>query len=102
MTRVGSATDLVVRAFNPAVDLRATAKLICDVNAGDELDWFPTVAQLAVDWAPSPGFDPPRDVVVVEAGDRLVAAAAHEWRERDAKIVHRIELWVRPEFRRPG
>ena len=102
MTRAGISADLVERAFDPAADMRAMVELICAVNAFDDVEWFPTVEQLEVDWAPSPRFDPPRDHRLIEDGGRLVAAGGHDWRERDGKIVHAIELWVHPDFRRRG
>src|SRR4029078_4542179 len=34
--------------------------------------------------------------------DLLVAAGGHNWRERDRKVIHTIELWVRPAARRHG
>ena len=110
MTRTGlSATmgandvaRLVERPFDLATDLPAMVDLITEVNAFDDVPWFPTVAQLEVDWAPAPGFDPPADVLLVEEAGRLIAAAQHEWRERDGKVVHVIEPWVRPGARRRG
>ena len=105
MSRAASAApsaNLVERAFDPKADVPAMVELIAAVNAFDGIPWFPTVAQLEVDWAPTPGFDPPRDTVVVEDGGRLVAAGQHERRQRDAKVVHSIELWVHPDARRRG
>jgi mycothiol synthase len=97
-----NAAGLVERPFDPAVDMTAIVDLITEVNAFDKVPWFPSVAQLEVDWAPAPGFDPPRDVLLVEEGGRLVAAVQQEWRERDGKVVHVIEPWVRPGARRRG
>jgi mycothiol synthase len=94
--------DLVERAFDPAKDMPAMVELICDVNVFDAVDWFPTVASLANEWSPSPGFDPSNDVRLVFDGERLIAAAGHDWRERGGKVVHVIEIWVRPELRRRG
>jgi mycothiol synthase len=108
MTRATTAADIApnaeiaLRAFDPASDLPAVVKLICDVNAFDDVEYFPTVDGLAVDWAATPGFDPAGDTILVEDGGRLVAAGGHDWRERDGKIVHNIELWVRPDARRRG
>jgi mycothiol synthase len=96
------AADLVERPFDPAVDMTAIVDLITEVNAFDKVPWFPSAAQLEVDWAPAPGFDPFRDVLLVENGGRLVAAVEHEWRERDGKVVHVIEPWVQPGARRRG
>jgi mycothiol synthase len=43
-----------------------------------------------------------RDQAVIEDGGRLIAAASVNWRERDGKIVHRIEIWTHPDARRRG
>jgi len=102
MTRPSPAASLSRRALRPPGDWPAMVDLICAVNAFDVVDWFPTVAQLEVDWAPAPGFDPSEDIHVAEDGGRLVGAVQHSWRERDRKIVHTLEIWVRPEARRRG
>jgi mycothiol synthase len=102
MTRATTSADLALRAFHPDADMAAMVELICEVNRFDDIDYFPTVEGLAVDWAPTPGFDPPRDNILVEENARLVAAGGHDWRQRDAKIVHNIELWVHPDARRRG
>ena len=110
MTRAPASPDLAAeeaarlleRPFDPATDLPAMVDLISEVNAFDDVPWFPTVAQLEVDWAPAPGFDPPRDTLLVEERGRLVAAVQQEWRQRDGKVVHVIEPWVRPGQRRRG
>ncbi len=98
MIREPAALDL--RPFSPAADFPAVVDLISEVNAHDGMDWFPTVVTLALDWAPSPSFDPARDVTVVEVDGRLVAAGVVNWRERSGKIIHNLEIWVRPEARR--
>ena len=102
MTRVGVGAQLDERAFDPARDFPAMVELICDVNRFDDVPYFPSVAGLQVDWAPTPTFDPRRDQRMIFDGERLVAAAGHDWRERDGKVVHTIEIWVHPESRRGG
>jgi mycothiol synthase len=84
------------------MDIPAVAELIAAVNAFDDVPYFPTVESLAVDWQPAPTFDPELDVQLCFDGERLVGAAQHNWRQRDAKVVHSIEIWVRPEARRRG
>lgn len=93
---------LVERAMDLPADLPAMVDLVGEVNAFDEVPWFPTVEQLTNDWTPSPNFDPARDLRVIYEGDRLIAAAEHGWRERSGKVVHNIEIWVLPEQRRQG
>jgi len=101
-TGPSGSVGLVERALDRETDLPALVDLITEVNALDGIPWFPTVAQLEVDWAPAPGFDPPRDVLLVEEAGRLVGAVQVQWRERDGKVVHVIEPWVRPAARRRG
>lgn len=100
MTRVQVATDLVERAFEPAADLPAVVELIAAVNRLDDIPYFPTVADLEADWAPAPTFDPLRDMRVIAEGERIVAAAGVDWRERAGKVIHTIEIWVHPDRRR--
>jgi mycothiol synthase len=102
MSRHAAATQRTKRAFDPAADRPGLVDLIREVNAFDVVDWFPTVEQLEVDWSPAAGFDPPNDVLVVEDAGRVVAAVQVDWRERAGKIVHVIEIWVRPGMRRRG
>lgn len=90
------------RAFDPDRDFPGVTTLICDINAHDRFDWFPTPASLAVEWMATPRFDPPRDGRVVEADGRLIAAVTVDWRDRGGKVVHRIDLWVHPDVRRRG
>lgn len=92
----------VARQFDPAHDFPAVVELICDVNAHDGLDWFPTPASLAVEWAPAPTFDPVRDTRVVEIDGRILAAVNLDWRERSGTVVHGTEVWVHPDVRRRG
>jgi mycothiol synthase len=102
MTRGAIGAEPVERAFDPTADLPAMVRLIADVNRNDDIPYFPTVADLQVDWAPAPTFDPTRDVRVIADDDRFVGAARHGWRERGGKVVHTTEVWVHPEWRRRG
>jgi mycothiol synthase len=90
------------RGFDPERDLPALAALICDVNAHDRFDWFPTPASLAVEWMAKPGFDPRHDARLLEASGRLVGAISVGWRDRGGRVVHRIDSWVHPDVRRRG
>ena len=92
----------VGRAFDPVADIPAVVELITAVNRHDEVDQFPSVESLALDWQPAPTFDPARDVRLLPEGGGLAAAASLDWRERDGKVVHGIEVWVHPDHRRRG
>lgn len=97
-----TSTELVERAFDPASDLPAIVDLITAVNAFDDVDWFPTVEGMAVEWSATPLFDPARDVWLVTDGARIPGAVRVSWREREGAVVHRIEVWVHPDARRRG
>ena len=101
-TTAGGRPDVLLRPFDPAQDYAQTAALIADVHVADGVEWFPTEAALAVEWAPGTTFQPGRDVLVAELEGRPVGAARTEWRDRGGKIVHRIEVWVLPGWRRRG
>jgi mycothiol synthase len=94
--------SLTFRPFDPDHDFPAIVELITAGNRHDEIDYFPTSANLVLEWARTPRFDPIRDVRLLEADGRLVAAASVDWRERAGKVVHRIETWTHPEARRRG
>jgi mycothiol synthase len=96
------APTLSERPFAPASDLPAMVRLISDVNAFDKVDWYPTVENLANEWSPSMMFDPLRDVRIIDGADGIAAASRMGWREREGKVVHRIEVWVHPDHRRQG
>ena len=102
MTRPATVETVALRAFEPAVDLPAVVDLIWAVNRVDDVPYFPTAEGLAVDLAPTQMFDPARDLVLAIEGQRLVGAAQVGWRQRDAKVVHQVEIWVRPDSRRRG
>ena len=42
------------------------------------------------------------DIRIAVRGGRIVGAARHSWREREAAISHRLEIWVHPDDRRQG
>lgn len=91
-----------LRAIDMAVDVPAIVELITAINIVDQPGWFPTVAGLANDWAPSSTFDPSRDFQGLLLDGRLIGLARHSWRERPGVVNHRLELWTHPEHRRRG
>ncbi|HYK96095.1 MAG TPA: GNAT family N-acetyltransferase [Candidatus Dormibacteraeota bacterium] len=95
-------TALDVRPFDRARDFPAVAELINTVNAHDDFNWRPGADELAREWALAETSDAERDAILVEARNRLAAAGAVSWVERDGKIIHDIEIWVDPRERRRG
>ena len=96
------ASDIDLRAFDPARDLPAVAELIGDVNGHDGIHWYPTDESLRNEWSPSEMHHPRLDTRVAVREGRVVGAVRHSWREREAAIAHRREVWVHPSERRRG
>jgi mycothiol synthase len=94
--------ELELRPFDAGRDFPPVVELISAANANARFDWFPSVAGLTVDWAPSPSFDPTRDAIVAERDGRFVGVARTSWRERESAAVHRVEVWVHPDAQRQG
>jgi mycothiol synthase len=90
------------RAFDPERDFAAATKLIATAHAHDGIDWAPSPEELAHEWGPTPGFRPGSDVQIAEAGGAAVGLVAVDWRLRETKVVHHVELWVLPTARRRG
>ncbi len=100
---MSAVAGLELRPLDPGSDYPGVVELISTTNLHDQgQDWYPTVASLQVDWAPRPGFDPPRDGVVVERDGLIVAAGTVDWRERAGKVIHGNAIWVHPDVRRHG
>jgi mycothiol synthase len=93
---------VTVRPFDPTSDFPAVAALIETCHRHDHIDWLPIPTELAHDWRPAPGFAPAKDVLVAESAGVPVGVVTVDWRLRDAKVVHHVEIWVRPDVRRRG
>lgn len=91
---------LVARRPDTALDFPAIAELITAANVHDGFDWIPTAETIDHQWRLTPGFEPARDVVLVEIDERLAAFARVTWRARAGKVIHQLEVTVRPEHRR--
>ncbi|HET9681796.1 MAG TPA: GNAT family N-acetyltransferase [Candidatus Limnocylindrales bacterium] len=94
--------DATLRPFDPASDYPGAAELLCAVNRHDGVDWLPDAASLEHDLAHDGSFRPSVDALVAESGGRMAGLVTTAWRQRGDKVVHRIELVVRPEARRHG
>jgi len=102
MTPTAAPPGVTLRAFDPASDFSEIAELIAIAHSHDGIAWIPSAEELAHEWSPSPGFCPASDAVVAESAGHAVGLAAVDWRLRDTKVVHNIEIWVRPDARRQG
>ena len=103
-SRAGAAglAGVTIRAFDPAADFPAAAELISAAHRHDDIGWLPRPLELAHEWSPTPGFRPAVDAVIAERDGVAVGLVTVDWRLRGTKVVHDIELWVRPEDRRKG
>lgn len=95
-----AAIDL--RPFDPTRDFPPVVELICAANEHAGIESFPSVASLQVDWSASPSHDPLRDTQIAEEGGRIIGFARTSWREREAAVVHRVEVVVHPDRQRQG
>jgi mycothiol synthase len=93
---------LVARAFDPARDYGALAELIGIANVADGVAELLSPEGLRVEYEHQAEFDPRRDVLVVEAGGRLVGATETSVRTRGDVAVHELFGWVHPDLRRRG
>ena len=93
---------ITYRRFEPTTDYPVVAALIADCHAHDEVDWYPTAEHLAHEWSHNDSFDPNADAVLALDGDRPVGLVLVDWRLRESGVVHHLDIWVRPEWRRRG
>ncbi len=95
-------TGVTFRLFDPGRDYEALAELMRDANARDGTDWLPSAESLEHELAHDGSFRPALDALVAEDGGRLVGVVITTWRQRGEKVVHQLELIVRPSHRRHG
>ncbi len=101
--RAAGIDGLVLRPFDPAVDYEPVAELISTTNAFDDLDWFMTVPVLRAEVASGGMFDPDRDARVAELdGERAGFIRVSSRARGPEKVVHRMDLFTRPDARRRG
>jgi mycothiol synthase len=93
---------IAYRTFDPATDFPVVAALIADCHAHDEVDWYPTAEHLAHEWSHDESFHPASDAVLAFDGERAVGLILVDWRLRESGVVHGLDIWVRPEWRRRG
>jgi mycothiol synthase len=90
------------RPFGDAGDYERLASLVARSNAHDEIPWMPTEAQLRTEMETSAAIDPPRDFLLAELGDEIVAATGVERVVRDGIPIYDMLPNVLPEYRRLG
>src|SRR3989442_2751132 len=92
---------IAYRRFEPATDYPVVAALIADCHGHDEVDWYPTPEHLTHEWSHNDSFDPRSDAILAFHDDRAVGLVLVDWRLRESGVVHGLDIWVRPEWRRP-
>lgn len=90
------------RPFGDAADYERLANLIARSNAHDEIPWMPTAAQLRTEMETSGAIDPPRDFLLAELDDEVIAATGVERVVRDGIPIYDMWPSVLAEFRRRG
>ncbi len=101
----GSAVrGLRLRPLDPARDYEPIADLISFTNAADDLDWVMTVAGLRHEVAPGGQYEPERDTRIAEVDGTPAGFVRVYSRTRgpERKVIHRMDVWTRPEWRRRG
>lgn len=94
---------LVVRPFDVATDYEPVAELVSVTNAHDGLDWLMTQAEIRAEVGPGKAFDPERDARVAEVDGTRAGFIRVSRRARGSdKVVHRMDVWTQPEWRRRG
>src|SRR5688572_10822002 len=93
----GLPSDIRVRPFDLAADAAALAAFLGDVNVADRNDQVLTAEELAIEWRPTPGFEPERDALILEDAAGFVAHVNVDAQVRGDKVVHWIEGWVRQD-----
>lgn len=90
------------RPFGDAGDYERLASLVARSNAHDEIPWMPTAAQLRTEMETSAAIDPPRDFLLAQLDDDIIAATGVERVVRDGIPIY--DMWpnVLPEYRRRG
>jgi mycothiol synthase len=85
-------------------EYEAIAELIGAASRADDIPWFPSGSMVRQEWEEDDRdeFDPPRDAVIAEVDDRLVAVSGSYRLMRAGKPRYQIWGHVHPDWRRRG
>jgi mycothiol synthase len=98
-----AAEAVTIRPFDSDSDYEPIAELISRTNAHDDLDWFMTVPALRLEVAVGGMFHPESATRVAEHDGARIGFIRVSTRARGPeKVVHRMDLWTAPEWRRRG
>jgi mycothiol synthase len=100
--RAAPLPDIATHGIADPADYARLADLIDTANAHDRIPYLPSGTDLQVDFEASEGVDPARDVILVEADGRLIAATGVDRVIREDIPVYDIWGAVDPGFRRRG
>jgi mycothiol synthase len=93
---------LRLRHYRDEVDLPGMVAIIGAASRAEDLDYFPSVEDLANDLANPVNEDPARDLIVGELDGRIVAYARASWALRDGEYAYQTSGEVDPSVRRRG
>lgn len=90
------------RHYRGPADLPGIVSIVTAAHRADDVDYFPTVDELANELAHSLNEDPARDLIVAEHDGRIVAYARSSWAPRDGEYTYQTDGEVDPSIRRHG
>jgi|Deesub1362A_J573_1020465.scaffolds.fasta_scaffold04375_3 GNAT superfamily N-acetyltransferase len=94
---------LSYRAFGGEADFASMAELIARCHGADDLDYLVTAEDIANYQRHLPDFNPQRDMILVESGDRLIAYGRVVWHQQlDGLYVYRFHFNIDPGWRGKG
>jgi mycothiol synthase len=100
---VATPVRVELRPFDPAVDYEPIAELTTTTNVADGVDWALTSASIQAEVAPGGYWDPERDCRVALVDGERVGFIRVSSKVRDGeRVIHRFDVWTRPEWRRRG
>ncbi|MCC6189533.1 MAG: GNAT family N-acetyltransferase [Anaerolineales bacterium] len=99
-----SVAGVTFRPYRGESDLPAMLEVLQSSKDADGLDQAASLDMLRLAYLAAANFDPPRDVLVAEAGQRLAAYGRTFWQKEDGAEVYQywIVSFVRPDWRRHG
>ena len=93
---------VALRPFDTATDYGPIAELMTTTNLADGVDWVVTVPSLELEMRPG-GWYPVADSQVAMVDGVRVGFVRMSSRVRSGdRVIHRIDVWTRPEWRRRG
>lgn len=95
--------DMTFRAFRGELDYELMRAMVSGSARADRDDWTPNLDEIRAWCAPTPRFDPTKQLVFVSIGDEDVGASRVSWyTARNGARVYPQTCFLLPEGRKPG